>query len=64
MSLTSGAILNQKPNKQTIHEYQKNLESRCISFGTSSGKRQFKTSQDDTKLWQLQLPVNKFPDAA
>ena len=27
-------------------------------------KRQFKTAQDDTKLWQLQLSVSKFPDSA
>ena len=50
MTLTSGAFLNQKPNKQTSHEQQKNLESSCISFCTSSGNRQVKTSQDDTKF--------------
>ena len=64
MTLTSGAFLNQKRNKQTSHELQKNLDSSCISFCTSSRKRQLKTSQDDTKLCQLQLSVNNFPDAA
>ena len=34
-------------------------------FCKTNGKRQFKTQQDDdTKLCQLQLWVNKFPDAA
>ena len=64
LTLTSGAFLNQKRNKQTSHELQKNLDSRWISFCTSSRKRQLKTSQDDTKLCQLQLSVNKLPDAA
>ena len=36
----SGAFLNQKRNKQTSHESQKNLDSDCISFCTSSRKRQ------------------------
>ena len=31
------------------------LDSSCISFCTSSGKGQLKTSQVDTKLCQLQL---------
>ena len=64
MTLTSGALVNKKGNKQTSNELQNNLDSRCISFCTSSRKRQFKTSQDDTKLCQLQLSVSKFPDAA
>ena len=63
MTLTSGAFLNQKRNKQTSHELQNNLDSSCISFCISSRKRQFKTSEDDTKLCQLQLSVRKFPDA-
>ena len=50
MTLTSGAFVNKKRNKQTSHELQNNLESSCISFCTPSRKRQFKTSQDDTKL--------------
>ena len=55
-TLTSGAFLNQKFNKQTSsHEKQKTLDSSCISFCTSSGKRQIKTSWIDTKLCQLQL---------
>ena len=64
MTLTSGAFVNKKCNKQTSHELQNNLDSSCISFCISSRKRQFKTSQDDTKLSQLQLSVSKFPDAA
>ena len=64
MTLTSGAFVNKKRNKQTSHELQNNLDSSCISFCTPSRKRQFKTSQDDTKLCQLQLSVSKFPDAA
>ena len=64
MTLTSGAFVNKKRNKQTSHELQNNLDSSCISFCTPSRKRQFKTSQDDTKLSQLQLSVSKFPDAA
>ena len=65
MTLTSGAFVNKKRNKQTSHELQNNLDSSCISFCISSRKRQFKTSQDDTKLCQLQLSVKiKFPDAA
>ena len=43
---------------------QNNLVSSSISLGTSSRKRQLKTSQDDTKPCQLQLSVSKFPDAA
>ena len=39
------------------------LGSSCISFCTSSGKRQLKPLQDGKKLCQLQLSVNKFPDA-
>ena len=39
-----------KRNKQTSHELQNNLDSSCISLCTPSRKRQFKTSQDDTKL--------------
>ena len=64
MTLTSGAFVNKKRHKQTSHELQNNLDSSCISFCTSSRKRQFKTSQDDTKLSQLQLSGGKFPDAA
>ena len=64
MTLTSGAFVNKKRNKQTSHELQNNLDSSCISFCTPSRKRQFKTSPDDTKLSQLQLSVSKFPDAA
>ena len=44
-TLTSDAFPNQKPNKQTSHEEQKTLNSRCISFCTSSRKRQLKTLQ-------------------
>ena len=64
MTFTTGAFVNIKRNKQTSHELQNNLASSCISFCTPSRKRQFKTSQDDTKLCQLQLSVSKFPDAA
>ena len=65
MTLTSGAFLKQKRNKQIKHELQKNLDSTCISFCTSSRKRQLKTSQDDKKkLCQLQVSVNKFTDVA
>ena len=35
------------------------VDSSCISFCRSSAKRQVKTSQDDAKLCQLQLSVNK-----
>ena len=48
---TSGAFLNQKPNI---------LGSRCISFCTSSGKRQLKPLQDGKKLCQLHLSVTSF----
>ena len=51
-TLTSCAFLNQKYNKQTSYEQQKTLDSSCISFCTSSAKRQLKTSQVDTKLCQ------------
>ena len=34
-SLTSGAFVNKKRNKQTSHELQNNLDSSCISFCTS-----------------------------
>ena len=64
MTLTSGAFVNKKRNKQTSHELQNNLDSSCISFCAPSRKSQFKTSQDDTKLCKLQLSVSKFPDAA
>ena len=37
----------------------KNVDNGCISFCRSSAKRQVKTSQDDTKLCQPQLLVNK-----
>ena len=50
MTLTSGAFVNKKHNKQTSHELQNNLDISCISFCKPSRKRQFKTSQDDTKL--------------
>ena len=40
MTLTSGAFVNQKHNKQTSHELQNNLDSSCISFCTASGKRE------------------------
>ena len=65
-TLTSGAFLNQKPSKQTSHEQQKTLDSSCISFVTSSKKRQLKTTQVETKLCQLSsaIKVNKFQDAA
>ena len=42
MTLTSGAFVNKKRNKQTSHELQNNLDSSCISFCTPSRKRQFK----------------------
>ena len=35
------------------------VDSSCISFCRSSAKRQVETSQDDAKLCQLQLSVNK-----
>ena len=50
MTLTSGAFVNKKRNKQTSHELQNNLGSSCISFCTPSRKSQFKTSQYDTSL--------------
>ena len=40
--LTSDVFLNQKPKKQTSHEWQKTPDSSWISFCTSSGKRQLK----------------------
>ena len=52
-TLTSDAFLKQKPNKQTSHKYMQTLDSSCISFCTSSGERQLKTSQVDAKLCQL-----------
>ena len=48
-------ISQSKPNKQITHEQQKTPDSSWISFCTSSGKRQLKTSQVHTKLCQLQL---------
>ena len=39
MTLTGGAFLNQKRNKQTSHELQKNLHSSCIKFCTSRNKK-------------------------
>ena len=30
--LTSGAFLNHKSKRQTSHELQKNLDSRCVHF--------------------------------
>ena len=62
VTLTSGAFVNKKRNKQTSHELQNNLDSSCISTCAPSRKRQFKPSQDDTKHCQLQLSVSKFPD--
>ena len=65
MTLTSGAFLNQKNNKQTSHELLQNLASICISFCASSRKRQLKASQRlYTILRQFQLSVNKFQNAA
>ena len=65
MNLTSGAFLDQKPNKQTSHETQRNVDNSCISVFTSTEKKRLKTSEDDgTKFYQRQLSVNKFPDAA
>ena len=64
LTLTSGAFVKKKRNKQTSHELQNNLDSSCISFCISSRKSQFKTSQNDTKLCQFQLSVSKFTDAA
>ena len=64
MTLTSCAFVNKKRNTEASHEIQNNLDSSCISFCTSCRKRQFRTSQDDTKFCQLQLSVSKFPDAA
>ena len=40
MTLIRGAFLNQKRNKQASPELQKNLDSTCNSFCTSSRKRQ------------------------
>ena len=42
--------ISQPKVQETNHELQKNLDSSCISFCTSSRKRQLKTSQDDTIL--------------
>ena len=58
--------MDQKPNKQTSHETQRNVDNSCISVFTSTEKKKrLKTSEDDgTKFYQLQLSVNKFPDAA
>ena len=39
------------------------LIAAVTSFCTFSGTRQLNTSQDDTKLCELQLSVTKFPDA-
>ena len=47
--------LNQKPNKQTSHELQRNLDSSYMSFCTSSGKKQLNTLQVETKACQLQV---------
>ena len=55
--LPCGAFL--RHSKQASQELQKNVDSCCISFCRSSAKRQVKTSQDDSKLCQLQLLVNK-----
>ena len=63
MTLRSSAFVNKKRNKPTSHELQNNLDSSCISTCTSSRKSRFKTSQDNTKLCQLQLSVSKFPHA-
>ena len=38
MTLTCGAFLNQRRNKQSSHELQKNLDSTCISFGNPEEK--------------------------
>ena len=40
------------------------LIAAVFHFVHPVGKRQLKTSQDDSKICQLQLSVNKFPDAA
>ena len=64
MTLISGAFVNKKRNKQTSNELQHNLDSSCILFCIASRKRQFKTSQDDIKLCQLELSGSQFPDAA
>ena len=56
MTLPSGTFLKQKRNKQSNHELQKNLDSNCISFCTSSRKRQLKTSEYDKKT--LSASVN------
>ena len=42
MTLTSGAFVNKKGNKQTSHELQNNLDRSCISFCTSSRKGSLK----------------------
>ena len=44
--------------------YRRILIAAEFHFVHPVKKRQLKTSQDDTKLCQLQLSVNKFPDAA
>ena len=66
MTLTSGAFVNKKRNKQTSHELQILIAAvfHWSSFCASSRKRQFKTSQNGTRLCQLQISVSKFPDAA
>ena len=43
----------------TAQETTKNVDRSCVSFCRSSAKRQVKTSQNVTKLCQLQLSVNK-----
>ena len=63
MILTSGAFPNHKSNKQTSHELQKNLDSSYIHF-VHPVEKVNNMIRWDTKLCQLQLSENKFPDAA
>ena len=57
--LSSGPFLNHNPINKPAKNNKRNFESSCISFCRTSEKRHVKISQDDTKLCQLQLSVNK-----
>ena len=57
--LSSGAFLYHNPINKPAKNNKRNVDSNCISLRRSSAKRHVKISQDDTKLCQLQLSVNK-----
>ena len=63
MTLTSGAFVNKMRNKKPAMNYRTILIAAVLHF-VHQVERQFKTSQDDTKLCQLQPSVSKLPDAA